>query len=278
NPRSRCLLATNDAKMAATIIEEQLWKCGYKRDSDVSELYLGRKGLKEIPDLSKFRMLKYLWLNHNKIPRITCLVNNFRLSELYLNNNELCDITGSLKHLTSLCTLLLNNNQLAKLQATVNELKGMTNLQTLNLFHNPLAQESGYRLYVIHHIPAVQLLDRERVTQKEREDAFKLFNPERTAVIQSLGFGRRTCSVLGTKKPSAQGSVGYRSVRSSGNQVYNLNRRHMDVLEDAFLLRAYHRSVMQYSLLDWSKMESPKQRRTEEHPVEPAPLITITFR
>ncbi|KAE8596393.1 hypothetical protein XENTR_v10016082 [Xenopus tropicalis] len=106
-------------------------------------------------------MLKFLWLNHNKITRITCLSNNWQLSELYLNNNEICDITGCLKHLTSLHTLLLNNNRLANLQATATELKGMTNLQILSLFNNPLAQESSYRPYIIHYIPSVQRLDRQ---------------------------------------------------------------------------------------------------------------------
>ncbi|XP_056374859.1 leucine-rich repeat-containing protein 72 isoform X2 [Hyla sarda] len=195
------------------IIEEQTQKRGYKTDGDVSELYLGRRGLKEVPDLSRFRLLKYLWLNHNKISKVNFLGNNFRMAELYLNGNKLCDITGSLKHLTSLHTLMLNDNRLTDLQATVKELKGMTNLRVLNLFQNPLEQDPGYRHCVIHHLPSVQLLDREHVTQKEKEEAFQLYNPHRTAVIQSLGFGRRTDSVLGSR-PAAQSSTAHRSSKS----------------------------------------------------------------
>ena len=30
----------------------------------------------------------------------------------------------------------------------------------LDLFDNPIAQESEYRAYVVHHIPSVELLDR----------------------------------------------------------------------------------------------------------------------
>ncbi|OCT75739.1 leucine-rich repeat-containing protein 72 isoform X2 [Xenopus laevis] len=262
--------------MAATIIEEQLHKCGYKRDLDVSELYLGRTGLKEVTDLSRFRMLKFLWLNHNKITRITCLANNWRLSELYLNNNEICDITGCLKHLTSLHTLLLNNNRLANLQATATELKGMTNLQVLSLINNPLAQESSYRSYIIHCIPSVQRLDRQKVVQKERDNAFKIFNPERTAVIQSLGFGRRTDSVLAMK--SASKSSLRKSAQSSGNQgsVYS---KPPDALE-ALLLRTNQRSVVQFSLVDWTKIPSAKQTnksRTEEQSLDKPQLLTVEF-
>nr|XP_005997596.1 PREDICTED: leucine-rich repeat-containing protein 72 isoform X3 [Latimeria chalumnae] len=119
------------------------------------------RGLTEVISLARFRMLKYLWLNNNKIRRLTCLTKNYRLTELYLNNNELFDITGALIHLTSLQILLLHNNQLTKLEETVKELREMQYLQRLNLFNNPLAQEPGYRLFVIHHIPSLEILDRQ---------------------------------------------------------------------------------------------------------------------
>ncbi|KAG8443060.1 hypothetical protein GDO86_011762 [Hymenochirus boettgeri] len=220
-------------------------------------------------------MLKFLWLNHNKITRITGLANNWRLSELYLDNNELCDITGCLRHLTSLHTLLLNDNQLVHLQETVKELKGMTNIRVLNLFHNPLTQESGYRLYIINHIPSVQRLDRKRVIQKEREDAFKLFNPERTAVIQSLGFGRRTDSALTNRKSS--GTYVQRSVASSLIK-HSAFSKHPDELEDEVLMRAYQRSILQFSLVDWTKIPSFKEKGTEDKMAYNPVLMTLEFR
>ncbi|XP_075443326.1 leucine-rich repeat-containing protein 72 [Ascaphus truei] len=238
------------------------------------------RGLKEATDLSRFRMLKYLWLNHNKIPKITGLASNYRLSELYINNNALCDITGTLKHLTSLQTLRLNNNYLSRLPATVKELKGMTNLRTLSLYHNPLAQNPDYRPYVIYHLPSVELFDREKVTHKEREDYFKLFNPERTAVIQSIGFGRRTDSVLSGSRtfvPHSIASSGSKSPRNHAT-ANNLNRMQFHNFEDAVLLRAFQRSIMQFSLLDWSKIPSSKQKRMEDQSFEAPQLITITFR
>uniref|UniRef100_A0A8C5PP04 Leucine rich repeat containing 72 n=1 Tax=Leptobrachium leishanense TaxID=445787 RepID=A0A8C5PP04_9ANUR len=261
--------------MSLVLIEKQLKKYGYKTDGDVSELYLGRQGLKEVMDLSRFRMLKCLWLNHNKIPKITCLTNICRLSELYLNNNELCDITGSLKHLTSLRTLMLHDNHLAKLQATMKELKDMTGLHTLSLFHNPLAQEPCYRLHIIHHIPSVQLLDRESVAHKERETAFKLFNPERTAVMQSIGFGRRTDSVLSSRRPLAQSSAVNSAKTAQGNNTAEDKNREINCVEAMVLRRAQHKTLMQFSILDWSAIPYARQKREESYTVQSPQLKTI---
>ncbi|XP_044150981.1 leucine-rich repeat-containing protein 72 [Bufo gargarizans] len=262
--------------MSMQIIEEQIQKCGYRSDGDVCELYLGRRGLRDVADLSRFRLLKYLWLNHNKISKVDFLGSNFRLTELYLNHNDLCDITGSLKHLTSLHTLMLNDNHLTDLQAAVKELRGMTNLRVLNLFHNPLEQDAGYRHTVIHHLPSMQLLDREHVTQKEREEAFQVFNPHRTSVIQSLGFGRRTDSVLGSR--GAQSSIGHRSPRRNRTITSKSNRNDALTLEDKVLLRGYQRSIMQFTLLDWNKVPEAKLKRSEEKSMEAPQLITVEFR
>ncbi|XP_066441306.1 leucine-rich repeat-containing protein 72 isoform X3 [Eleutherodactylus coqui] len=229
------------------VIEEQIHRCGYKMDSDVCELYLGRRGLKDVSDLSRFRLLKYLWLNHNKISNVNFLGNNFRLAELYLNSNELSDITGSLKHLTSLHTLMLNDNHLTNLQATMKELKGMTNLRILN------------------------------VTQKEREEAFQLFHPHRTAVIQSLGFGRRTDSVL-SSRAAAQSSIGHRSSKRNRAITRNSNRNNTITFEDKVLLRGYQRSVMQFTLFDWNKILLSKLDHSEEKFADEPQLITVTFR
>ncbi|KAM5156851.1 leucine-rich repeat-containing protein 72 [Mantella aurantiaca] len=266
--------------MADMIIEEQIEKCGYRTDSDVHELYLGRKGLQQVTDLSRFRMLKYLWLNHNKISKVNFLSTNFRLSELHLSHNDLCDITGSLKHLSSLHTLMLNDNRLAKLQSTVQELRRMISLRVLNLFHNPLEQDPGYRSYVVQHLPSVELFDRRQVRRREREEAFELYNPERTAVLQSLGFGRRTRSIV-ARRSAIQGSASScRSLeRPDDCDMKSVSDRE-DVIpfEDQVLLRGYRRSVMRFSLVDWSRMSPSFRKRTAQNTCDPPPLLTLEFR
>ncbi|XP_015277065.1 PREDICTED: leucine-rich repeat-containing protein 72 [Gekko japonicus] len=183
------------------VLKNQLKICGFKKDNDVTELYLGERGLKEVPDLSQFRILMYLWLNNNKIEKLTFLKHNCCLRELYLNNNEIRNIAGALRHAHSLQILLLHNNQMKNLETTVNELKGMMNLQTLNLFNNPLSQDCRYRLYVIYHLHAVLLLDRKEITVKERSLALNTYNHKKTLVLQSIGFGKRTDVPLLPKAP-----------------------------------------------------------------------------
>ncbi|XP_073755010.1 leucine-rich repeat-containing protein 72 isoform X7 [Callorhinus ursinus] len=112
-------------------VEDQLKICGFKRDADVFELFLSQKDLTEVIDLSRFKKLKYLWLQHNKLQGITFLTRNYCLVELYLNNNAIFDI-GGLHSLPSLYLLLLHHNELTNIDATVRELKGMPNLKILN--------------------------------------------------------------------------------------------------------------------------------------------------
>ncbi|NWY25001.1 LRC72 protein, partial [Pheucticus melanocephalus] len=240
-------------------------------------------GLRSIPSLSQFRRLRYLWINNNKIQDLTFLIKNYYLTELYLNNNELTDISGALKHLCSLQILFLHNNELKKLGKTVKELKGMISLQTLNLFHNPLEYDPDYRLYVIYFLPSVQLLDRKLVTQKERESALHLYNPKRAWVMQSVAFGKRADTSLGTTVGSGRCTQpARRPIMPSG--IYNAQRKaHIFRLpfedpEDAVLVRAMTRSLMEFSSVDWNKVPTCQERWLEDKAEEPLEKLTVQFR
>ncbi|XP_025087206.1 leucine-rich repeat-containing protein 72-like isoform X2 [Pomacea canaliculata] len=132
-----------------------------KKDKDVTELYLAHRNLTDVHDLKRFPYLMILWLNGNQLRYITCLSTNFRLCELYLHDNKLTEIPGALRHLTCLRVLMLHNNQLTKLEKVLSELQKMLSLQTLSLFDNPIALEPEYRLFVIHKVPSLSLLDRQ---------------------------------------------------------------------------------------------------------------------
>ncbi|NWW95861.1 LRC72 protein, partial [Rhynochetos jubatus] len=261
-------------------VEKQLKISGFKRNVDVLVLCLARQGLRSVPSLSQFHRLRYLWINNNKIQDLTFLNKNYCLAELYLNNNELTDISGALKHLCALQILLLHSNQLKKLGKTVKELKGMTSLQTLNLFRNPLAQDPGYRLYVIYFLPSVQLLDRKSVTQRERESAFHLHNHERSCVVQSIAFGKRVNVPLG---PTA-GCTGCtqptrRLMMPSGNVplLCSLCRVPLESPEDAGLVRAMTRSLMEFSSVDWNKVATCQERWLENRAEELQEKLTVPF-
>ncbi|KFQ38623.1 Leucine-rich repeat-containing protein 72, partial [Mesitornis unicolor] len=261
-------------------IEKQLKICGFKRNVDVLILYLAGQGLSSIPSLSQFRRLKYLWISNNKIQDLTFLVRNHCLTELYLNHNELTDISGALKHLRSLQILLLHNNQLKKLVETVKELKGMISLQTLNLFRNPLAQDPDYWLYVIYFLPSVQLLDRKPVTQRERESAVHLCNNERFCVMQSIAFGKRINTPLGTTVASGRGTQpAKRPMIRSGCEFGNsTNKVPFENPEDAVSQRAMRRSLMEFSSADGSKVPACQERRLENKFKEHHEKLTVHFR
>ncbi|XP_063267314.1 leucine-rich repeat-containing protein 72 isoform X2 [Prinia subflava] len=223
-------------------IENQLKICGYKNNVDVVALYLARQGLRNVPSLSQFRRLKYLWINNNKIQDLTFLIKNYYLTELYLNNNELTDIS--------------------------------------DLFQNPLAYDPDYRLYVIHSLPSVQLLDRKVVTQRERELALQLYSPKRAWVLQSIAFGKRVDTPLGTAMGSSRGTQpATRPIMPSGHEFgNNTNKVPFEDPADAVLVRAMTRSLMEFSSVDWRKVGTCRERRLKNKAEEPLEKLTVQFR
>ncbi|XP_027540679.1 leucine-rich repeat-containing protein 72 isoform X4 [Neopelma chrysocephalum] len=270
----------NPRSLLSGAVENQLKICGFKSNGDVIGLYLARQGLRSIPSLSQFNRLKYLWLNNNKIQDLNFLIKNYCLTELYLNNNELTDISGALKHLCSLQILFLHNNELKNLGKTVKELKGMISLHTLNLFQNPLAYDPDYRLYVIYILPSVQLLDRKLVTQRERESAFHLYNPERSLLVQSIAFGKRVKTPLGTPVGSRRCiHPPRRLIMPSGCEFGdNTNKVPFENPEDAVLVRAMTRSLTEFSSVDWNKVATCQERRLQNKAEEPLEKLTVQFR
>ncbi|XP_029194838.1 leucine-rich repeat-containing protein 72-like isoform X3 [Acropora millepora] len=184
-------------------IEEQMRKCSVTKEKDVAEIYLADRGLEEVPDFRRFKNLQFLWLNKNKLRKLNCFDGNYQLRELYLQDNMIAALNGSLRHLTCLQVLLLNGNQLLKLTDVIHELRAMQSLETLNLFANPLAQDYDYRSYVIHHVPSLQLLDRKEISKAEKNKAKKKYDKERDCMKESLAFGRRGyCSQERVYSPS----------------------------------------------------------------------------
>ena len=55
-----------------------------------------------------------------------------RITELYLQNNDICDITGALSHLPCLRVLMLQKNQLPDLYGTLHEIKSLLSLEIVS--------------------------------------------------------------------------------------------------------------------------------------------------
>ncbi|CAH6777998.1 Lrrc72 [Phodopus roborovskii] len=237
-------------------VEDQLKICGHKRDADVFELFLSKKELTEVIDLSRFKKLKYLWLHHNKVM--------FHFIFLHCLHN-----------LPSLHILLLHHNELTNIDATVKELKGMQNLKTLSLYQNPLSQYNLYRLYIIYHLPGVELLDRHQVTEKERRSMITIFNHKKAHVIQSIAFGGRVDASWNPKLPIKQKRV--QRLPSDFAFGDNVDKTVFDDPEDAVFARSMKRSLMAITSMNWDTIPTRKEKYEAKKKIKPQ-MIMISMR
>lgn len=247
---------------------------------------MANSGLEEVRDFGKFRNLQIVWLNGNKLRKLNCFGSNYQLREVYLQDNMLVELNGSLRHLTCIQVLLLNGNQLVKLTDVVHELRAMQCLKTLNLFANPLAQDYDYRSYIIHHVPSVDLLDRKEITNAERDKARKKYESQREMVKETVAFGRHVDGPpkkVYTPPPSGTfESFGFDSddvdiQDSEGGESIVSN--HEGIVKKAIKRRALQRSVMQYSTFDWSSIPLSQERRLVPESVPDTPrILTVRFR
>lgn len=102
-----------------------------------------------------------------------------RLKSLLLNNNRICRIAEKLEEsLPHLETIVMTSNNMQELKE-LDPLKSVKTLQYLSLLRNPVTNKPHYRLYVIHKLPQLRVLDFQRIKQREREAAKKMFSGKR---------------------------------------------------------------------------------------------------
>jgi hypothetical protein len=159
------------------------------KNPSVSEIYLGRRSLVYISDLTRYKQLEALWLNDNSLTALHGFDCNPTLQAVYAHNNSIYTLAGSLQNLKYLRSLSLYNNNLRDLKATLPYIRHLQYLVALDLFGNPLANEPNYRLLVAWTFPSLHVLDRHEITDDERLAAVKKFGQ----VSQDLvAFGKRT--------------------------------------------------------------------------------------
>jgi len=248
-------------------IRKQLLNSNIKRDCDVHELYLTQSNSFEAPDLGRFKFLKKLYLNENKILHLSnCLEKNYVLTNLYLQNNRINEISGALRHLTCLEELMLHGNQLTNLPDVLHEFENMQALKMLSLHGNPLAQDLCYRDLVLYSIPSIELLDRKVVTPDEKAAVERKYH-RLQPIKDTIAFGRRLekSEVFQKRKELTDSDSKENdkdifseisSVESSADNVEReLNLRNMPPEEkyaSAIEERGKNRSVMQYSVFNWT--------------------------
>ncbi|PFH46639.1 hypothetical protein AMATHDRAFT_77588 [Amanita thiersii Skay4041] len=98
-----------------------------------------------------------------------------RLNTLLLANNRISSISPSI-HLSvpNLTMLVLTNNNIGEL-GDLEPLSELKNLKYLSLIGNPVRDKKWYREWLAWRIPGLRVLDFQRIRDKEREAAKKLF-------------------------------------------------------------------------------------------------------
>ena len=156
-------------------LESDPWKAipikNRKQAKETTELHLGNQGIEILSQFEYFPNLEVLWLNDNRLQNVQNLDQNFRIKSLYLQNNRINTLEGSISTMRHLEHLLLYNNELRDLDKNLEILKELVYLKQLDLFGNPLAEEPYYRFRVINELNQLQLLDRHIITQTERAKA-----------------------------------------------------------------------------------------------------------
>jgi hypothetical protein len=105
-------------------------------------------------------------LTDNEIEKLENFPLLPRLQSLYLNNNHISKIAvGISECLPKLETLILTNNRLVNLH-DIDPLAEITTIQTLALIDNVITKKPHYRLYVIHKLPWLRLLDFKKIKTK----------------------------------------------------------------------------------------------------------------
>lgn len=146
-------------------------------------------------------------LSDNEIRKLDGFPLLRRLRCLLLNNNRVCRIGENLQEaLPALETLVLTNNQIQNL-GDLDPLASIKTLTYLSLMKNPVTVKRHYRLYLIHRIPQLRVLDFRRIRQKERQAAQQLFRGKRGRQLEkevgavSGGGPSRAAAAAGSAQP-----------------------------------------------------------------------------
>lgn len=130
-----------------------------------------------------------------------------RLKNLLFNNNRIVRIGDNLGEVVpNLNTLILTNNGIHEL-GDLDPLASFTKLEHLSLLRNPVCAKKHYRYYIIYKVPSLRVLDFQRIRQKEREAASRLFKGKKgQQLVAEVGKKSKTF-VPGEKLPDKQAAA-----------------------------------------------------------------------
>lgn len=126
-------------------------------------------------------------LSNNHLSRLENFPKLSRLSCLYLGGNGIDHVDG--KNLRRNCpglkTVILTGNGAKGWNVVADLAVGCPGLEFLSLVGNPVTRRQHYRLYTIHKIPTLKVLDFQKVKQSERERASRLATSAAGAAMEA---------------------------------------------------------------------------------------------
>lgn len=126
-------------------------------------------------------------LSNNHLSRLENFPKLARLSCLYLGGNGIDHVDG--KNLRRNCpglrTVILTGNGAKGWNVIADLAVGCPGLEFLSLVGNPVTRRQHYRLYAIHKIPTLKVLDFQKVKQSERERASRLATSAAGAAMEA---------------------------------------------------------------------------------------------
>ncbi|XP_040557565.1 leucine-rich repeat-containing protein 9 isoform X2 [Gallus gallus] len=143
---------------------------GLQKCVNLEKLYLYCNEISKIENLEALTKLNVLWLNNNQIKNIEGLHTLQNLQEVNFAGNLITKIGSGLDFNTKIDKINLSDNKLSSFKELTN-LSRLPNLKDLALNDplygpNPVCLLSNYAIHVLYHIPRLQRLDTDDVSQK----------------------------------------------------------------------------------------------------------------
>lgn len=141
------------------------------------ELVLREYGIPDIENLAivgdEFDAMD---LSDNRLTRLENFPRLRRLKHLYCGGNLIDSLHAKniQSNLPNLQTLILTQNNIASLAQVAHLGEACPHLEFLSLTGNPVTRRQYYRLYTIHKLPTLKVLDYSRVKAEERDRAERL--------------------------------------------------------------------------------------------------------
>jgi len=146
-------------------------KISFEKLEELTKINLSYNWISYSYDLRFFKKLKIVELNDNVINEISFVESLPDLEYLNVENNQINSIT-SLNQCPKLKVLKIQLNKLEYQNSTMRTLQNLINLNELTIKDNPFIDEMfQYKNLFIHKYKNLQMLDNEKITEKEREQA-----------------------------------------------------------------------------------------------------------